>query len=141
MNAWGNNDQTHSLCIVKSKASSCLKLSLINGHDTGTDDFRNVCTGVDTKRQASYQDFIDADRSEHNEVHDQQLDDGRGTADDSQINSADRICNLEVPGFVMGGTDDRNKKTDADTNEKGKYSDDHGVFQTIQKPSISVIFL
>ena len=40
----------------------------------------------------------------------------------------------------MGRTDDCHKKADTDTDEQGENCDDHGIFQTIQQPGVSVIF-
>ena len=39
-----DNDQSHGLAEIQTKASSCLCLSLVNGHDTGTDNLSYIGT-------------------------------------------------------------------------------------------------
>ena len=39
-----------------------------------------------------------------------------------------------------GSQSDKLCRTDTDTDQQGENSDDHGIFQTIQQPGVSVIF-
>ena len=63
----------HGLCIVKAQASACLKLSVINRHDTASYDLCHVRTGVDTECHDCNDDFIDIHACKYDKVNDKEL--------------------------------------------------------------------
>lgn len=86
-----HNDIAHRLHIVKTKASTCLHLSLVDRHDTGTEDLRYIRCRVKTKRDHTDKDASKYTRYKNTVVENHQLDDNRRSPDDRQIYLADTI--------------------------------------------------
>lgn len=69
----GHDNVKHRLPVAEAQASSCLKLSVVNGHDTGTEDLSHISAGVQAEGHDSHQNLVDLHRTEHNKVNNQKL--------------------------------------------------------------------
>ena len=102
----------HRPCIVKSERSSCLELSLIDGHDTRSDDLGNVRAGVHAERDDRYDDLRNIDGREHDIVDNEELDNCRRASDDCRVDLSDDIQDPKTSGLIVRGSDDRDKESD-----------------------------
>ena len=82
---------------AEAEAAAGFHLSAVDAHDAAADDLGDVGAGVDTEGDAGDHNTVAA--GDHDdEVHDHELDDHRGAADDGQINTADGVGKLQQEG-------------------------------------------
>lgn len=130
----------HRLRIGEAKAAPRLVLPLVDRHDAAAEDLGDVGARVDAERQDRYQQLRHIDRAEDNKVDDQQLNHGRGAADDRQIHAADRVADLEFSRCIVRGADDRDDASDQDAQHNRRQSDQQGVPKTCQNIFPTVAF-